>query len=701
VSNSDSPGSTSDVRRPRGWALPAFAGVLLFLLGNLTVRAAALVGSGLQRAMLLGAVLAVVSLCLARPRWLAPALTLFGASFFLYGFHSYRIQNQAFELTVAVLALVLLLARWRPAEAADPATAAARADARVGTRWIVGLWLLYALLSLLSLLLLPPAVLGERVFLEAADLPLAVLRAFPQDPLYPLAAVNRLLLFVAFTGLLSRHPEARLLYRALFRGIAGAVVIAVVLGLLEFAGLVSLSRYNLSGLFYGARYRRLQSTFGNPSWFACFVTCAPPFVLLELWEARRSCRVLLAAFVPLCAASLFLSGARAAWLGAGVLALGLAAITIALRRAGTPLPALGRELRVAALVTGAGVALGAAAVYFPSGEPSPSASTERLPGLARELRIRGSGLNSPRTVTARYALALARQGPWLGLGHETFALHLGAQLALPSSPVARVRNAAVAADASEVVFDDAHSTYLQVLAGTGLAGLALWLALAAAGLLLVARSLRARPDPASACVLLALVVFHFYGLFQGMQYIVVTWFLLHVALGYAATLAEGLPRPVARGLDGGLAALLALVLGSGLVYASDRGWERMRQDLRIGPYLPDERDEFVGFYRPERGPEGEFRWMARRGIVHVSRAAPFRLQFACEDPDTERSPLQLSLSFDGQGQRAIVFRRPGTVEQRFDFGRPGTLRLEVSRTFRPAGHDRRELGVSVSAIRWE
>ncbi len=62
----------------------------------------------------------------------------------------------------------------------------------------------------------------------------------------------------------------------------------------------------------------------------------------------------------------------------------------------------------------------------------------------------------------------------------------------------------------------------------------------------------------------------------------------------------------------------------------------------------------------------------------------------------------LSLSFEGRDAGAVVFRRPGTVERRFDFGVPGALRLSVSRTFRPGGEaDRRELGVSVSAIRWE
>jgi hypothetical protein len=94
--------------------------------------------------------------------------------------------------------------------------------------------------------------------------------------------------------------------------------------------------------------------------------------------------------------------------------------------------------------------------------------------------------------------------------------------------------------------------------------------------------------------------------------------------------------------------------------------------------------------------------MSRRGIVNVSRATPFRLSFTCDHPDAASDPVVLSLSFEGRDAGTVVFRRPGTVEKRFDFGTPGALRLSVSRTFRPDGEtDRRELGVSVSAIRWE
>jgi hypothetical protein len=93
--------------------------------------------------------------------------------------------------------------------------------------------------------------------------------------------------------------------------------------------------------------------------------------------------------------------------------------------------------------------------------------------------------------------------------------------------------------------------------------------------------------------------------------------------------------------------------------------------------------------------------MMQRGIVNVRRGQPFRLSFTCEHPDLEREPLLVSLRFEGSDAGSFVCQRRGSRELRFAIDAPGELRISVSRTFRPGGSDRRELGLAVSAIRWE
>ncbi len=672
----------------------AFSFALLFLLVNLAARVQAL-GVGPAPTILLLAGVLVAALCLMRGAWLGPVLTVFGATFFLYGFHAYRTPNQVFELLVTTLAVVLLVRQAR----------APRAVSAPGMRYVLPWLVLYALTTTFSLLLLPPQVLAHRFFLEGDDLPRALLGAFPKDPLYPITSVNRLWLFALFAGVLSVQADGRELCRRLFSGIAWSAILCVTLGLLDFVGVLSLARYNLSHLFYGAEYRRVQSTFGNPSWFACFVACALPFVVLELWQARRLLRVVTAASLPLCAVALFLSGSRASWLAAAVLVAALGGLTWRARRRDRPLP-LGGLGWVALTASVATFALLQAAAYSPSvrGRAGRAATTlrERAGELASEVQLRSLGPTSPRRVAAEYAVELAKQKPLLGLGYESFNMHLRAQLQLPGSRVARVVNTAVAYDPTETVFDDAHSTYLQILAGTGGLGLVLWSILGAAALVVTALSFARGAELATLSVALAMLLFHFYGLFQGMAYIPVLFFLFHLQLGFAMTLDPGeLPRWLRWAHPRALLLLSVLVLVSSAGYRADRGYTSLKRAFGLSAYLPDEIAEFEGFYRPETGPDGEFRWMVRRGIVNIRRAAPFRLSFTCEHPDLERQPVRVSLRFEGRDAGSFVCSRPGKREQRFAFDSPGALRLSVSRTFRPGAADRRELGLAVSAIRWE
>jgi O-antigen ligase len=672
------------------WALGA-----AFLLANLAVRADAF-HSGCGRSP--AATLALVGIGLAaavgltRRAAVGPLLQLFASSWFLFGFHSYRLSSQLLELGVTALALVLLV-RLRRATGERPAPPA----------WPLALLLAYALLATLSLQLLPGKVLEQRTFIEGPAIGRAVLGAFPKDPLYLIASADRLWLFVLFVALLAGQSDARQLYRALFRGAASAAIVAVALGVLDFVGVLPLARYNLSHVFYGASYRRLQSTFGNPSWFACFVACALPFVLLEFRESAGWRRLALALFFPLAAAALLLSAARAAWLAAALVVSGLVAAALA----------SGRRAEVLGKLDGAGVlALGStlvalAALAFTAATTTATATAGggkpgRLEGLSREMQYRGLGVSSPRRVAIAYALELAELKPLLGLGYESFNMHLRAQLELPGSGVSRVVNSALVADPSETVFDDSHDTYLQALIGTGALGLALWILAAGAALVAASRAFLREGSPEALAVLLGLAAFHFYGLFQGMAYLPVT-LLPGVALaGYASALAHGdgsAARP--RRLGRKLPILLGAVLAAAAIgYATDSGYASLKRRFAVAAYLPEEKEAFEGFYRPETGPGGEFRWMARRGIVNLEEARPFRLRFGVASSDVEREPLVLTLRFEGQAVEPIVFRRPGEVERRFSFSATGALRMSASRTFRLTG-DPRELSVSVSAIRWE
>jgi O-antigen ligase len=665
--------------------------VSVFLLVNLVLRCFALDSESSARGILAVGAACIVGLGWLRADALRPALTIFGTSFLLFGFHSYRAQSQVFEGLVAALALALVFRLGRRGRLLPPTS----------RNVLLPLFVVYVGLAALSLLQLPPKLLDERLFVEGIGIGRAALGAFPVDPLYPIAAVNRLVLFLVLAVVIARQSDAPSLFRALFRGIAWAAILAVVFGLLDFLGLISLTRQNLSHLTWGPdQPARLQSTFQNPGWFACFLSLALPMVMLEFQLGSRRCRFAIGFFLPLCAASLFLSGARASWLACLV----VGATLLAWRGSGL---SLGRG-RTALLVASSAALLAPVLVwtYGPTTlDPAADrAGSSRLERLRDDIRLRNLGLMSPRGLAATYAVELARHKPLWGLGYETYGMHIRAHAEIPSSRIARQREASEALFLHETVFDDAHNTYLQVLVGTGALGLAVWMALSGAGLLLAARAHRDRADPLTMAALLVLIAFHVYGLFQGMSYLPMTWFFFFLAMGHVLSLEAGRPLPVsarAARIAGG-AGIFVLVL-AGVRYADDRGYRSFKQAFGREAYLPEEAEVFEGFYRPESAASGEFRWMGRRGVIRLHRAAPFRLTFTCSHPDVEREPVVLFLRMSDRDAGSIVFRRRASVEKRFEASAPGALRLSVSRTFRPSTQagDRRELGVAVSAIRWE
>jgi O-antigen ligase len=657
-----------------------------FLLGNLALRTLTLQAGGGPWVL----AFMVVALLAAAISWLRPSLLgiilfLFGASFFLYGFHSYRVQSQLFEYAVTALALALLLRGFGVGKPAP--------------NWPARFWLLYLLLALFSLLLLPATILKHRLMLSGIGFFSEILTAFPRDPLYALAGVNRLALFVLFAVLLARQQNARDRYHALFRGIAWGSMACILLGLFDFLGFISLTPYNLSRLFYGAGYQRLQSTFGNPTWFASFVTCTLPLIVFELRAWGRAAPALQGIFFPLVAAALVLSSVRASWLASGFL---LVLVAVWWMRRGAPAsgsapgPTRGGILAVdgtlaALLVLGALLAGGIAA--------NPGVA-RRLRGVTEEMQLRG--VASPRTVILAQGRELVRESPLFGAGYETFNLHLRALLGVPASPVARVPNPAATADPRDTLFDDAHNTYVQILAGTGALGLACWLALSAICLLLVAGD--RTPSPLGPCVVLSMAVFHFDGLFQGMQYIPVIFFLFHLLAGYAMTVeATRWPSALPKVDRTAWAVLAVLVLLSPLYYWPNRGFLNLKEKYGLRAYLPEEGAEFEGFFGPEAWPQGEFRWMGRRGLINVERAGPLRLLVACSHPDLARDPVFVSFSFRAKAAGMLRFDRPGLLERTFVFDGPGPLLLSVSRTWRPRDSDpqgdRRELGVAVSLPR--
>ena len=186
-------------------------------------------------------------------------------------------------------------------------------------------------------------------------------------------------------------------------GLAAAVVLGAVTGLVQAYGLVETSLASLS--------RAPGGTFGNRNFMAHLVTIGLPVLLYVALEARSRPRFVLAAIgVWLAAAALVLSRSRAAWLGAGASGLFLVVEGLWLGRLWMEERVQRRVLQLAAVVL-ASLAL---ALVMPNrlNWRSDSPYLESLTGLANYKE--GSGLG--RLIQYGNTLEMAADHPVLGVG---------------------------------------------------------------------------------------------------------------------------------------------------------------------------------------------------------------------------------------------------------------------------------------------
>jgi O-antigen ligase len=248
--------------------------------------------------LLIGGALVAAAICIKQHRLIKYILFIYGASFPFYINHSWDVHNSIFEFITAVLAVVLLL------------TTIKKSVFRNSLNPVIGLFFfLFAAICFLSLQLLPEqnfSQLRQWSFISSA---ISIFTALPYDSLYSMAAVWRVLLFIAFVSALSLRKDYEECYRFLFIGTLCGGLWASLVGLLEYFNLISL-------LWFRQQVDlRLQSVTGNPGWFAEYLTMTIPYILFGFFSKRGwKIKALLFGVMMLFEMAIILTGARSGWL---------------------------------------------------------------------------------------------------------------------------------------------------------------------------------------------------------------------------------------------------------------------------------------------------------------------------------------------------------------------------------------------------
>lgn len=304
---------------------------------------------------------------------------------------------------------------------------------------------------------------------------------------------------------------------------------------------------------------------------------------------------------------------------------------------------------------------------------------------------------SSRPMRWKQGFNVGRENPVFGMGYESFRWHADILPGIEGSYCNRNVTSSFA--------DTPHCIFYQLFVSGGIVGLCLWLLIVGYALMILIIDLVRNKRLLNIPVVISIISFHMYGIFQSMQYIPMIWSLIFLCLGYAMTIDEKvLPERVRRIVGVVVKVMICLVLIGGVVYFTDWGSQGLADKYGLQVYGKDQdRNNYLGFYPKEKGPQGIFRFSGKRGLIRVKEDGLLGIRFDCHTPGVDKEPVTVDISVDDQPVGRLTFSEIGPQKwhywlKKMDEGSHEIL-IEVSRTWNPkesgVSLDYRDLGLAV------
>ena len=641
------------------------------------------------------------------PKFLRACLFLFGASFFLFGFRGYDIQSQVFETMVVFVAITVFFVNLRRKEGAG------RDSGRLN-RELVALVLCYIGLSVFSLMLLPVGhiVKDFSLFgLKSSFLQMA--STTPNTCLYPLAGINRLILYFVFALEVSKGKEARELFKWIFVGIFVGGVFCAFVGLLDYYGIISLKWYSWTVTGYA-----LSSTFLNRSWLAEFILMMAPFVLIGFMSKIKGVwwKILLLGSLVVCEIALILAGARGGWVSYPLI-LFICWLFFYFSEEGRLDSFHFRWKSVIKVAVSVPITIIISfllifQVFMPLSDYL--RTQEGVKSLSRSSKSTSQYIKrqtariiepSGRVRAWTQGIDVGREKLFFGMGYESFCWHANILSGIPESYYTINKD-----NKHKRVLDTPHNIFFQLFVSGGVAGVILWVLIIGYCLMILVVDLVKNKRLLNVPVIISIISFHLYGIFQSMQYIPMIWMFIFLNLGYAMTIDKNvLPDRVKRLTGVVVKVMIFLVLIGGVAYFTDRGSQGLAEKYGLMVYAKDQDwHNYYGFYHREKWGKEYYRWSGPRAVVRVGGSGVVAFDIQCHTPGVEKDPVRVVISLDGERIDEVCFDKKGCIKRQYCVGKKvngeeHAFLFEVSRTWNPKklgiSADGRDLGVAVSEPR--
>jgi O-antigen ligase len=680
---------------------------LIFLIGNLVIRFGTIFYYPPYNgyiAIFLGCGILGCGFVVIYPKYLKELLFLFGFSFFFFGFGSPDLQSRVFELIVTCIATTLFLINKR-----------AKAKNGVSEKLTL-LILCYACLSVFSLLLMPvKQIVRDFWFFGFPDAFYYLFIGPPYGFYYAVALVIQLLLFVVLAIQFSKGDDRNNTFKYLFAGIFSGAVFCAFIGLLDFYGIISLAWYRFGSTVTPGV---LHSTFQNRNCFAEYVLTATPFAMIGFMSRINKLwwKVFLFGCLVICEIALILSGGRAGWVTYPLILFFCWSFSYFLKEGRFEIVHF-RWMDFAKVAVSVPVTIVISLLLIFYGLMPLTDHLKSIGGIQgintgsgdtaqflKDQVVRIEKLDtSGRDVTVGQGINVGKERPVYGMGYESFLWQAHNLIKIPGSSFSKF------CGADPFIHDSPHNVFLSIFVSGGVVGLFLWLLIIGYAVMILIADLIKNQNLFNIPVIISIVSFHIYGLFQTMQYIPMIWLLIFLSLGYALTVCdEVLPARVRR-VSALLTKISVVLVGVGLlVYAAN--FESRDLAVKYGLRIYDqdqERDRYAGFFQPsQRWQYGDYRWCGKRGAVYVPGGGDVGLEFRCQTPGVDKEPLVLTVFHEGRVLDTISFSKEESVIKKYSLpetpGKDREIVLEVSRTWNAHKYlknfDRRDLGIGVKKL---
>ena len=758
--------------------------VALFLLANLVIRFSTMFHYPPYNgyiALFLGAVVLGCVGVVFFQKYLKVFLFVFGFSFFLFGFPSMTLQSRVFELIVTCVATSLLLVNLRVGKDGGQRSESSKVKGERGkvegqsskvkgernkgkdgeqkgwekvqlNRTLVLLILCYVGLSFFSLLLLPVRqIFRDFWFFGFPDFFLYVFIAQPYHVYYPLPAILRLILYVILAVELASLNSRMEVYKSFFLGLFSGGIFCAFIGLLDFYGIISLQWYRFGKT---ATPGVLHSTFWNRGVFGEFTLSVVPFVLIGFMRKTKRVwfQVLLFCSLVVCEIALLLAGARAGWVSYPLILL-ICWVFFYFSKEGRfdSFRFTWKDFVKLAVSVPLTIVVSFFLIFYvfmPLSEHLKEGNKHKgiqknAAATSRYLQRQASRIINPsergRLYTWKQGYLVGMENPVFGMGYESFCRNAHVLKAIPESNLHKFYE-----EKGGKINLSAHGTLFQVFASGGVVGVFLWVMIVGYAILLLLFDLIKNKRLLNIPVIISIISFHTYGIFQSMQYVPMIWCIIFLNLGYALTL-DGcvLPGRIRRWMGVGRKAAVLLVVIGFFVYFWNFESRCLAEKYgrRAWAFEQDE-ERFAGFFEHWNWNYGDYWWFSKRAAIRPDdrrqttddgnkaqsskvkgerrkgqrtedggrfpedrrqktegrKTKMVALEFYCRTPGLEEEPVVLTVSYDGRVLDEVVFEekvsrkaqsskvKGQTVQRVYELpavDREEELLLEVSRTWIP------------------